>query len=349
MADLIGLINYGNRGPAGPQGPQGPQGPAGATGPQGPQGPAGATGPQGPQGIQGPSGPAGQDGRDGLTTSITMNGETKTQVSGNIDLGTVITAHQSLDAYRTSAAQDVIDATKQAVLVSGTNIKTINNESILGAGNISASSKFVAEYEVTSIPDIKAAYEAGKIVYCEMTGWLFPLIDATISDSSYYFTFAGLADYNVSYKVTARYTVATQAAVWDWSNQYNQHLLTSGSNIKTINNTSILGSGNLSLTNQQTIASYYNPSNVYNTGDIVMQGNDIWECLNDNVTGQWYPPTWGQCSVASLLANKLNASKCTFQTTAPTAAATDGGVHIVYLASEPATKYSGYIYLIAEA
>ena len=45
---------------------------------------------------------------------------------------------------------------------------------------------------------------------------------------------------------------------------------------------------------------------------------------------------------------KLDATKCTMQTTAPTAAITDGGVHIVYLSSAPGTYYSGYIYLIAE-
>jgi hypothetical protein len=39
---------------------------------------------------------------------------------------------------------------------------------------------------------------------------------------------------------------------------------------------------------------------------------------------------------------------CTYQTTEPTAAATDGGVHIVYLSAEPTTKYAGYIYMIAE-
>lgn len=48
----------------------------------------------------------------------------------------IITQHQSLAAYRTSAAQDVIDEGKQSTLVSGTNIKTINNQSILGSGNI---------------------------------------------------------------------------------------------------------------------------------------------------------------------------------------------------------------------
>lgn len=45
---------------------------------------------------------------------------------------------------------------------------------------------------------------------------------------------------------------------------------------------------------------------------------------------------------------KLDATKCTFTTTAPTAAIADGGVHIVYLSSDPGTFYSGYIYLIAE-
>lgn len=44
--------------------------------------------------------------------------------------------HQSLAAYRTSAAQDVIDGGKQPTLVSGTNIKTVNNQSLLGSGNI---------------------------------------------------------------------------------------------------------------------------------------------------------------------------------------------------------------------
>lgn len=47
------------------------------------------------------------------------------------------TALQSVpNTYRTAAAQDVIDGGKQATLVSGVNIKTINNQSILGGGNI---------------------------------------------------------------------------------------------------------------------------------------------------------------------------------------------------------------------
>lgn len=47
-------------------------------------------------------------------------------------------------------------------------------------------------------------------------------------------------------------------------------------------------------------------------------------------------------------ASKLDATLCTYQVSEPTADIHDGGVHIVYLQSEPSTKYDGYIYLIAE-
>lgn len=58
----------------------------------------------------------------GTITGITMNGASK-GTSGVVDLGTVIT--------------DI--SGKQDALVSGTNIKTINNESILGSGDITIS------------------------------------------------------------------------------------------------------------------------------------------------------------------------------------------------------------------
>lgn len=94
----------GPQGPEGPAGQTGPEGPKGETGATGPAGPQGAVGPQGPQGIQGiqgetgpkgetgdtgprgPEGPQGPAGADGLTTSITVNGTTYTQSSGNITL-----------------------------------------------------------------------------------------------------------------------------------------------------------------------------------------------------------------------------------------------------------------------
>lgn len=62
----------------------------------------------------------------GTVTGVKINGTTKDPSSGVVDLGTVITEHQDLSDY-------------QPKLVSGTNIKTINGESILGSGNITIS------------------------------------------------------------------------------------------------------------------------------------------------------------------------------------------------------------------
>lgn len=59
----------------------------------------------------------------GTVTGVKINGSTKNPSSGVVDLGTVITSHQDISG-------------KQDKLVSGTNIKSINGESILGAGDI---------------------------------------------------------------------------------------------------------------------------------------------------------------------------------------------------------------------
>lgn len=58
----------------------------------------------------------------GTVTGVKMNGVTK-GTSGVVDLGTVITEHQDISG-------------KQNTLVSGTNIRTVNGQSLLGSGNI---------------------------------------------------------------------------------------------------------------------------------------------------------------------------------------------------------------------
>lgn len=98
---------------------------------------------------------AGYTTNEGTITGITMNGTSK-GTSGVVDLGTVITdisgKQDVIDSSHKLNADLVDDTTstnkfvtasdkstwsgKQDALVSGTNIKTINNESILGSGNI---------------------------------------------------------------------------------------------------------------------------------------------------------------------------------------------------------------------
>ena len=63
---------------------------------------------------------------------------------------------------------------KQNTLVSGANIKTINNQSLLGGGNIEiqgggTDNLFIAEYEVTRVSEIIDAYNAGKDIVAKKT------------------------------------------------------------------------------------------------------------------------------------------------------------------------------------
>ena len=101
---------------------------------------------------------AGYTTNTGTITGITMNGVSK-GTSGVVDLGTVVTdisgKQDVIDASHKLDADLVDDTTstnkfvtasdkttwngKQDELVSGTSIKTINNESILGSGNITIS------------------------------------------------------------------------------------------------------------------------------------------------------------------------------------------------------------------
>lgn len=87
-----GGVSGGIQGPPGPQGAQGevgPTGPTGAAGEDGSVGPTGSTGPTGPAGSTGAVGPTGEKGEKGdpgLTTKVTVNGITYTQVDGNITL-----------------------------------------------------------------------------------------------------------------------------------------------------------------------------------------------------------------------------------------------------------------------
>lgn len=87
-----GGVSGGIQGPPGPQGAQGEVGPTGPTGAAGkdgsvgPTGPAGSIGATGTTGAVGPTGEKGEKGDPGLTTKVTVNGITYTQVDGNISL-----------------------------------------------------------------------------------------------------------------------------------------------------------------------------------------------------------------------------------------------------------------------
>ena len=163
-----------------------------------------------------------------------------------------------------SATQTALDA-KQATLVSGTNIKTINSTSILGAGNIAISSAVAwggvtgtlsNQTDLQTALDLKVDENAAitgatktKVTY-DAKGLVTAGADATTAD---------IADStNKRYVTDAQSTVigntsGTNTGDNATNSQYSglaaskQDLLVSATNIKTIEGQSLLGSGNIDL------------------------------------------------------------------------------------------------------
>lgn len=83
-------------------------------------------------------------------------------------------------------------SSKQDTLVSGTNIKTINNTSLLGSGDITISAEagiFVCEYGVTTSADALVAYNAGKRLVCHYNNSLldfYAWLEAYDSENTYF-------------------------------------------------------------------------------------------------------------------------------------------------------------------
>ena len=129
-----------------------------AVGPQGPQGPQGEVGPQGQTGATGPAGQDGEDAGFGTVSATAHTLDPEEAATASVTVSGPDTAKNFYFEFGIPKGEDGSDITvdwgeiegtltdqtdlvnalqgKQNTLVSGTNIKTINNTSILGQGNI---------------------------------------------------------------------------------------------------------------------------------------------------------------------------------------------------------------------
>jgi hypothetical protein len=213
------------------------------------------------------------------TSATTTKKITLTQVKTSLALNNV---DNTTDANKpvSTATQTALDA-KQATLVSGTNIKTINSTSILGSGNIAISSavawggitgtlstqtdlqtaldlKVDENAAITGATKTKITYDAKGLVTAGAdlaAGDLPTGIDAAkistglISNAEFDYL-NGLTD-NIQTQFTGK-----------------QDTLVSATNIKTINSTSLLGSGNVAVEptiTATTSADYYRGDKTFAT------------------------------------------------------------------------------------
>ena len=124
---------------------------------------------------------------------------------------------------------------KQDTLVSGTNIKTVNGESLLGEGNILIKSVDVdSALSATSENPVQNKVITNKVNTIEQSitnlSNTMPTKVSDLTNDSGYITNAALTDLATKEEVSAK-----------------QDTLVSGTNIKTINGNSILGAGNIEI------------------------------------------------------------------------------------------------------
>lgn len=186
----------------------------------------------------------------------------------------------SINAQSGVAIEGELSTNYQEKLSSGTNIKTVNNTTLLGSGNIDTSEIFVAEYGVTSYADVQTAYNSGKAVFCNQSDAMFPLVSLTSNNAIFSTSFNNNCIYSrkVDNTNTWSYTniaLARTADIPDISTK--QDTLVSGTNIKTINSMSLLGSGNIDTSElfiaEYGVTSFADIETAYNVGKLVFVKN----------------------------------------------------------------------------
>ena len=206
-----------------------------------------------------------------ITSLKTDNQTNKTTLAGLVSDNTTIksnitTLQSDVASLKTDNTQNKTGiATKQDKLVSGTNIKTINGESILGSGNITISSgsggsglasPWVSEEKCIGITDNQGFYMGlvnvfnsalyGEVIYDSNNSDNQPLAacvmglscDNEINDIILFSDTE--TNVNSIVKLPDDFKTRSQTITL-------QDKLVSGTNIKTINGESILGSGNITI------------------------------------------------------------------------------------------------------
>lgn len=178
------------------------------------------------------------------------------------------TDKQQMESAIQKNTDDIIDLqnNKQDVLISGENIKTINNESILGSGNIEIDSGSINYNELENKPMINNVELYGNMSLSELG----------IQPAGNYATMNDLTEESrtILNEIETTYYNKNQT-----NNLLNnkQNTLISGQNIKTINSESLLGEGNITIQGGGS-SDYEDLENLPKINNIELKGN---KSLND--------------------------------------------------------------------
>lgn len=206
-----------------------------------------------------------------------------TQVATNTSDISIIKTKQEEDGDKIDSLDKEM-ATKQDLLVSGTNIKTINSQSLLGEGNIEIKSgSNIPFLFINSTTHLSGDFAAVKNAIANKTPFeLYYVNILGYGDiAAPEVCFASGENIQATFhfeSTTANHTVAqttiTPTGVSAFTSYYSyQEQLVSGTNIKTINGESILGEGNLEISGSGGTTDYTQLTNKPQINSVELSGN----------------------------------------------------------------------------
>lgn len=206
-----------------------------------------------------------------------------TQVATNTSDISIIKTKQEEDGDKIDSLDKEM-ATKQDLLVSGTNIKTINSQSLLGEGNIEIESgSNIPFLFINSSTHLSGDFAAVKnaianktpfeIYYVNILGYgdiAAPEV-CFVSGENIQATFH--FESTTANHTVVQTTITPTGVSADTSYHSYQEQLVSGTNIKTINGESILGEGNLEISGGGGTTDYTQLTNKPQINSVELSGN----------------------------------------------------------------------------
>lgn len=206
-----------------------------------------------------------------------------TQVATNTSDISIIKTKQEEDGNKIDALDKEM-ATKQDLLVSGTNIKTINSQSLLGEGNIEIESgSNIPFLFINSTTHLSGDFAAVKNAIANKTPFELYYVNILgygdiaapevcfVSGETIQATFH--FESTTANHTVVRTTIIPTGVSGETSYHSYQEQLVSGTNIKTINGESILGEGNLEISGSGGTTDYTQLTNKPQINSVELSGN----------------------------------------------------------------------------
>lgn len=206
-----------------------------------------------------------------------------TQVATNTSDISIIKTKQEEDGDKIDSLDKEM-ATKQDLLVSGTNIKTINSQSLLGEGNIEIESgSNIPFLFINSTTHLSGDFAAVKNAIANKTPFELYYVNilgyGDIAAPEVCFVSGENIQATFHFESTAANHTVVQTTITptgvsaDTSYHSYQEQLVSGTNIKTINGESILGEGNLEISGGGGTTDYTQLTNKPQINSVELSGN----------------------------------------------------------------------------